>query len=58
MNRTTHVDAKTGARVGYDTQLNVLIADTADKIHGYQYSPDTFATATVRPGGPLRYVLP
>ncbi|UOX90824.1 LamG domain-containing protein [Amycolatopsis sp. FBCC-B4732] len=58
VNRTTHVDAKTGARIGYDTSLNVLIVDTADKIHGYQLSPEKFATATTRPGGPPRYVLP
>lgn len=58
MNRNAHLDAKIGARVAYDTDLNVFIVDTADKIHGYQLSPDKFATATTRPGGPLRYVLP
>jgi hypothetical protein len=52
----THDDAIQGSRMTFDEQRDVLIVETADKIHGFQYTPDQFANAVTRNGNP-RHLL-
>ncbi|MEY9906501.1 RHS repeat-associated protein [Catenulispora sp. MAP12-49] len=50
--KMTHYDHVRGSNVAFDSQKNVLIVETADKIHGFKYDPDKFNTATTKNGNP------
>ncbi|MFE6555712.1 RHS repeat-associated core domain-containing protein [Streptomyces sp. NPDC057746] len=53
--KMTHNDVVRGSRVAFDDVRNVLVVETADKIHAYRYTAEKFTSALTKNGSP-RYV--